>query len=198
METVLSIFLGVGLAAACGFRVFVPLLVMSVASYTGHLQLSGGFEWIGSPLALGVLALATVLEIGAYYVPWLDNLLDTVATPAAVIAGIVVTASAVGDVSPMMRWGLAVIAGGGAAGIVQAATAATRQVSSLTTMGLANPALSTAEAGGSLVVSLLSLVVPVATVFVLALLCVLVYGAGRRRRVPLETQALDSTSRDPT
>src|SRR4051795_13267087 len=116
MDMVLSLFIGLGLAAACGFRVFVPLLIMSLASRAevGHLVLNSHFAWIGSTPALLAFSVATVLEIAGYYIPWVDNLLDTVATPAAVVAGIVVTASAMTtDVSPFLKWTLAGGAGGG-------------------------------------------------------------------------------------
>ena len=93
-----------------------------MAAQTGHLTLAGGFDWIGSKPALVVFAAATLLEVLAYYVPWIDNLLDVVAGPAAVVAGIVITASVVTDVDPLLRWSLAVIAGGGAAAATQGAT----------------------------------------------------------------------------
>src|SRR5215469_6263095 len=96
MELLLSLCVGIGLSAACGFRVFVPLLIMSIAAKTGHLTLVPSFQWIGSDIALWTFAIATVLEIGAYYIPWLDNLLDVIATPAAITAGTIVTASMVG------------------------------------------------------------------------------------------------------
>src|SRR6187549_3877576 len=98
MELLLSICVGLGLSAACGFRVFVPLLITSIAAHSGHLQLASSFAWIGSPAALTAFSLATALEIGGYYVPWLDHFLDTVASPAAVVAGTVITASMVTDV----------------------------------------------------------------------------------------------------
>src|SRR6266404_582426 len=98
METLLSICVGIGLSAACGFRVFVPLLVMSIAALSGHLTLAHGFEWIGSYPALVAFAVATCLEIAGYYIPWVDNLLDTIATPAAIIAGTIITAAMVTDV----------------------------------------------------------------------------------------------------
>ncbi|MGH7972059.1 MAG: DUF4126 domain-containing protein, partial [Limisphaerales bacterium] len=120
METLLSICVGIGLSAACGFRVFVPLLVMNIAALSGHLHLAHGFEWIASYPALVALSVATCLEVAAYYSPWLGHFLDTIATPAAMIAGTLVTASMVGDMSPFLRWTLAAIAGGGAAGAVQA------------------------------------------------------------------------------
>ena len=170
MEVVLTICLGVGLSAACGFRVFVPFLIVSIASMSGHLELADGFTWIGTWPALVVFAVATVLEIVAYYVPWVDNLLDSVATPAAVVAGIVLTASVVGQVSPLLRWSLALIAGGGVAGIVQVSTDTVRLTSTATTAGLANPVVSTAEAGASAVMSVVSIVLPIlAAVLVLAL-----------------------------
>jgi len=164
METVLSLLIGIGLSAACGFRVFVPLLVVSIAANTGHLSLAKGFAWMGSDAALIAFAVATALEITAYYVPWLDNLLDTVASPAAVIAGTIITASLVADLSPFLRWTLAVIAGGGVAGLVQGTTVLTRATSTATTGGLANPILATAELGGSVVTSIMSIVAPIAGV----------------------------------
>src|ERR1043165_470437 len=100
MDTALSICVGVGLSAACGFRVFVPLLIMSIASISGHLHLAQGFAWIGSYPALIAFGVATVLEIAGYYIPWLDHLLDTMATPAAIVAGTIVTASFVTGMSP--------------------------------------------------------------------------------------------------
>ena len=161
METLLAICAGLGLSAACGFRVFVPLLVMSIAVHSGHLNVASGFDWIGSTPALVTFSLATALEIGAYYVPWLDNFLDTIATPAAVVAGTIVTASMVTDVSPYLRWTLAAIAGGGIAGAVQGTTVLARAVSTATTGGLGNPIIATAELGGAVGASILVLMVPV-------------------------------------
>jgi hypothetical protein len=170
METLLSLCLGVGLAAACGFRIFAPLLVMSIAANTGHLALAGGFDWIGSRPALITFAAATVLEVLAYYVPWLDNLLDTAAVPIAVVAGVVVTASVVTDVSPLLRWTLAAVAGGGAAGATQSLSTLIRSVSSFTTGGIGNPVVATAEAGGSLALSAVSLLAPLIAVVSLVVL----------------------------
>ncbi len=165
METTLvSIGIGVGLAAACGFRIFVPLLMISLAARGGHLALAESFEWMGSTPALIAFGSATVLEIVAYYVPFLDNLLDTVATPSAVVAGVVATASQVADLDPLLGWSVAIIGGGGAAGVVQGLTAVTRQFSSLATAGFGNPVVSTIEAGASVVMTILAILVPLAAV----------------------------------
>jgi len=164
METMLSIFVGVGLSAACGFRIFVTLLIMSIASLSGHLVLSPEFEWIATYPALAAFSIATLFEISAYYIPWVDNFLDAFAVPAATVAGTIVMASVVSDMSPFLRWGLAVIVGGGVAGTIQGFTSITRLVSTATTGGLGNPIVSTAEVGGSVIMSILALTLPVVAV----------------------------------
>ncbi len=185
-EAMLSILVGVGLAAACGFRVFVPLLVMAIGAKAGHLHLAAGFDWIGSWPAIVAFSLATGLEVAAYYIPWLDNALDTIATPAAVVAGVVVMAAAVTDVSPLLKWSLAVVAGGGAAATVQAATVTGRAGSTAVTGGIANPVLSTLEGVSATVLAVLAIVVPVAAgVLVLGVAGLVVWRLTRRRPVPV-------------
>ncbi len=175
MESLLSIAVGLGLAAACGFRIFVPLLIISIAHKTGHLALADGFEWMGSTPAIATFATATLLEVLAYYVPFLDNLLDTLAAPSAVVAGIIATASQVGHMDPWMSWSVAIIGGGGAAGVVQGLTTITRQISSLATAGFGNPLVSTLEAGASIFVTLMAIIVPLVAVFLI--LVGMAYGA---------------------
>ena len=167
----LSIALGVSLSAAAGFRVFVPFLVMSVAALSGHLSLGEGWSWIGSYPALIIFAIASVVEIAAYYIPWLDNLLDTITTPAAVVAGVVLTAASITDLSPLLTWTLAIIAGGGAAAMVQGGTVVVRGLSTTTTLGLGNFTVSTGELVGSVAASVLAVVLPfLAFILVLLLL----------------------------
>ena len=172
MEFVLSLCLGIGLSAACGFRVFVPMLGMSVASMAGHLHLSPGFEWIGSPPALICFIAATSLEIVAYYVPWLDNLLDTIATPAAVVAGTITLAATVAptpmvsEMSPLLRWSLALIAGGSIAGIIQLSTVTLRGTSTLTTAGMGNFIVSTLELIMSVATTILAIALPIVCLLV--------------------------------
>ncbi len=159
-DLALSIALGVGLAAAVGLRVFLPLLVVSFAAYSGHLPLSSGFTWLATAPALVMLSVATALEILAYYVPGVDNLLDTIATPAALIAGTVVSAAVMTDLPPLVKWSTAVIAGGGAAGLTQTLTALLRAKSTLLTGGLGNHVIASGELGGALILSLLALATP--------------------------------------
>lgn len=180
MEFTLGLLCGIGLAAACGFRVFVPLLGASIAGLSGQVHLSPGFEWMGTTPAVVTFGVATALEIGAYYIPWLDNLLDVIATPAALVAGTILTASMVTDVSPFLKWTLAVIAGGGVAGTVQSGTALVRGVSTLGTAGAANPVLSTIEWIASIVMTVLAVLVPVLAIMVLVLFVVAILWIWRR------------------
>lgn len=170
-EVALSIALGVGLAAAVGFRVFLPMLVMSIAAYSGHLTLGSGFAWLGSAPALLMLAVAALLEIVAYYIPGVDNLLDALATPAALIAGTVVSAAVMADLPPLVKWTTAVIAGGGAAGLTQGITSLLRLKSTTLTGGLGNHVIASGELGGALGVSLLALAAPVLAVALVAVFC---------------------------
>lgn len=161
MENIFPVAIGIGLAAACGFRVFVPLLILNLAALSGHLTLPADFAWIGGTYATMAFATATVLEIIGYYIPWLDHVLDTIATPAAVIAGTVTTAAMITDISPFLKWTMALIAGGGIAGLVQASTVAVRAKSTIATAGTANPIFSTMELAGSIIVALLAVFVPI-------------------------------------
>ena len=161
-DLALSIVLGVVLAAATGFRVFLPMLIMSGAAYTGHLSLDNSFAWLGTPSALTMLSVAALVEVLAYYVPGVDNLLDAVATPAAFVAGTIVSAAVMTDLPPMAKWMAAVIAGGGTASFTQGVTAILRAKSTVFTGGFGNPVIATGELGGSVLLSLLALAAPLA------------------------------------
>jgi len=190
LELVLSICLGIGLSAACGFRVFVPLLGISTAALAGHVGLSSGLEWIGTWPAFACFLTATVLEVAAYYVPWIDNALDSIATPAAVVAGTLATASVITDLSPLSKWTLAVIAGGGVAGLIQTGTVALRGASTATTGGLANFLVATAELIASVCTTILAIVLPVLALgLVLLVGGVILYRSNRRATTVLPAKS---------
>ena len=186
MDVIVAICAGVALAAACGFRVFLPLLGLSVGVATDALNAGPGMEWVGSPTALIGLGVASVLEVAAYYIPVVDHLLDTIASPAAVAAGTVVAGVLLpfGDeIHPAVKWAAALIAGGGAAGVVQAGTVATRALSGATTGTVANPVVATIENVCSLVLSILAVVVPIiAALLVVLVVAWVVRAVGRWRR----------------
>lgn len=168
-DLALSVVLGVALAAATGFRVFLPMLIVSGAAYSGHLHLDSGFAWLGTPAALIMLSVAALVEVLAYYIPVVDNLLDVVAAPAAFIAGTILSAAVMTDMPPMVKWTAAIIAGGGVAGLTQGVTGILRAHSTVLTGGLGNFVISTAELGGAAVISFLALAAPVAAIALVVL-----------------------------
>ena len=181
MDELLALFVGISLAAACGFRVFVPLFIASLAA-NGNVELFADadlkgmlgpeYEWLGSTPVTLALGIATMLEIGSYYIPWLDNALDSVATPAAVIAGTFITSAVVPEMmgDGFFKWLIAIIAGGGSAGLVQGASVILRGTSTATTGGAGNPVVSTAELGGSLLTSILAILLPALTMVIVLVL----------------------------
>lgn len=171
-EILLTILMGIGLSAASGFRIFIPFLVLSIVSLTGNLTLSDSFSWIGTVPALVTFGAATIFEIAGYFIPWVDNALDTITSPMAVIAGAVLMASVMTDISPLIKWTLAIIAGGGVAGTIQALTGVTRATSSFTTGGLGNPAISTLESGSAITLSAMAIFIPIITGIVVTILII--------------------------
>ena len=181
MESLLSIFLGMGLSAACGFRVFIPLLVMSIASLSGHLDLNANFQWVGTYSALIVFGSASILEVAAYYIPWVDNLTDAIAGPAAFVAGILVAASSITQMDPLWRWTLALIAGGGTAALFHSATTLLRGASTAATGGSGNHVLATVELATAAVLSILAIALPLAGIAIVFALFLLLTRKGIRK-----------------
>ena len=180
METILAVVLGLGLSASCGFRVFVPLLVSSAAALAGYLELANGFEWIGTWTAFVAFAVAALFEVAAYYIPWLDHLLDTIASPVGVVAGIILFAASVTELDPFLHWSLAIIAGGGSAGIVQGGTVVTRAASTVTTGGIGNFVVTTLETMAGFFFSIMAIVLPLVSSLLLLVAIGCMYYVGRQ------------------
>ena len=182
MDTVVAILVGLGLAAACGLRVFLPLLVMSVSSHLGVIDLGQNWAWAGSWPAIVALGVAASFEVAAYWVPWLDHALDVIAGPCAVVAGTLAAASQFGDVDPMVKWASALIAGGGLAATVKATAMTVRAGSTATTAGIANPIISTVESVLAAGAAIVAVVAPFVVAGMLALLVLVVAAVVVRRR----------------
>lgn len=174
MEAIVGIIIGIGLSAACGFRVFVPLLIMNLAVLGGQIQLPAGFAWIGSAPATIAFGSATFMEAIGYYIPGVDHVLDIIATPAAVIAGTITTASMGLELSPFLKWTLALISGGGIAGLIQGSTVALRAKSSVATAGTGNFLVATLELAAAMIMAILAILLPVLALAIVAMICVLI------------------------
>lgn len=163
MTGIFAFILGIGLAAACGFRVFVPLLLTNVASLLGYYHFDSHLVFMGTWLAFGILSTATVAEIAAYYIPWLDNILDQIALPASAIAGTLLATNYVQIDNELLRWGIGAMVGGGTASVIQTGTTAVRLASTTTTGGFGNGFISTIENFLAVFITFFSIVLPIAT-----------------------------------
>lgn len=189
---ILSTFIGIGLAAASGFRVFLPLFAVSLASYLGWIPTNDNFQWLSGLPTLIVTGVATVVEILAYYIPVVDNFLDTVTVPLATVAGSVLFASQFIELGTFPQWALAIIAGGGTAATIAAGFAGTRAASTATTAGIGNNVIATTETAGAGLMSVLSIFLPVIA-FILALaLLILVIIFGRKIWRKIRNTAIDN------
>jgi large-conductance mechanosensitive channel len=180
-ELITAVAIGIGLAASAGFRVFVPMLVAAIAAKAGVMPLNESFQWLASWTSIAILGTATVVEIMAYYIPVVDNLLDTVATPLAVVAGTLLLTSVLPIDSELMKWITGAAVGGGSAAVVQAGSALTRLTSTKLTAGVGNPVVATVENVAATGTSLLSLVIPFFIVAIFLLLTVFILTRVRRK-----------------
>lgn len=184
-QIAIALIMGISLSAACGFRIFVPLLAVGLAVRLCGIDAAPALAWTATDLGLTCLAVATVVEILAYYIPWVDNLLDTVHGPLAMVAGTLLVGGLLGDMPPALQWGLGVVAGGGAAGVVKAGTATVRAASTATTGGLGNCVVSTMENACATVGSALAVLAPVVAIIFVVLMvagmCALIYKLRSRK-----------------
>lgn len=161
MDIAIGICLGLGLAASSGFRVFVPLLISNIAAMLGIVHIGGGFEWMASWPAFAIFLSATIAEIAAYYIPVVDNALDTVSVPLAAVAGTLLSVTFITDVPPMVQWTLGIIVGGGSAAVIKSGASMARLKSTAFTAGWANWIVATFEHVTSFVMSILTVLLPV-------------------------------------
>lgn len=174
-QYVIPSLLGIGLSAACGLRVFFPLFLVSLLGYVGKVNLNESFLWLTQLPAVITFGIASLLEIVAYFFPLVDHLLDAVTIPGSVISGVMVFASFFPESETLIRWVLAVIAGGGTAGLVSTLTSATRLKSTALTAGLGNPIIAIGETLGSIIISILTVLFPILVIGLIIFLIYLVF-----------------------
>ena len=177
---ILSVFIGIGLSAAAGFRVFLPMFIVSLSTYFGWIPLNESFTWLSGLPALITTGVATVVEIAAYYIPYIDNILDTISIPLATVAGSVLFASQYVDVGTFSQWALALIAGGGTAATIATGFAGTRAASTTTTGGIGNNLVATTETAGASFMSIVALALPIIAFIIAIGLIILTFVMGRK------------------
>ena len=183
MNALISLCLGIGLSTSTGFRILVPFAALSAAAVYGNFDLPSEMAWLDSYPALIGLVIGTFIEVAAYYIPWVNDALDTVELPASIIAGTYLTGSFAADLPTLLQWSLALIAGGGIAGSINSLTGVTRLATNSATGGVATPVMSTLEWMSALMLAILAIALPLlALVLSLFLLFWVVKKLRKRRR----------------
>lgn len=186
MDFVIAICVGVGLSAACGLRVFLPMLLLSAAGKLGWVPLAHGFDWVSSWPALVAFGVASVLEVGAAHIPWVDHAVDVLAAPCAIAVGTLAMATQLDAAQPLIGWAGTLAAGGAVGGTIAGGMkllgATTRVASTASTAGLGNPIIASVETLGATILSILSIVVPIAAGLLLIAIVAMAIAIIRRRR----------------
>ncbi|MEL6939587.1 MAG: DUF4126 domain-containing protein [Cyanobacteria bacterium J06598_1] len=183
MNALISVCLGIGLSTSTGFRILVPFACLSAASLYGNFDLPAEMAWLNSYPALIGLVIGTLIEVAAYYIPWVNDALDTVELPASVIAGTYLTGAFAADLPSLLQWSLALVAGGGIAGSINGLTGVTRLATNSATGGAATPVTSSLEWMSALVLAILAITLPLlALVISIVVLWVAVKKLRKRRR----------------
>lgn len=198
IETISAVALGIGLSASTGFRVFIPLLVAGIASHFGLLPLGESFEWMGSVPALISFGVAAVAEVLAYYIPFVDNLLDHIATPLSIGAGTLLMTSVFPADNEWIRWIMGFVVGGGAAATIQSGSAVTRLLSTSFTAGTGNPVVSTGEGVAATGFSVMSLFTPILVAVLLIIVMILLLRFAYRRMIRKKKKGFTAQNRQET
>ncbi|WP_454059792.1 DUF4126 domain-containing protein [Elizabethkingia ursingii] len=180
LQYILGAFIGIGLAAASGFRVFMPLFAVSLASYLGWIPMNESWQWLAGLPTLIATGIAMIVEILAYYIPFIDHLLDTINIPLATIAGTLLFASQFTHLGAFPQWSLALIAGGGTASVISSGFAGLRATSTATTGGTGNFMVASTETFGGSLMSILALAAPIIAFIITILLIVLSIRYGKK------------------
>jgi hypothetical protein len=175
MEALLSVLLGIALASAVGFRVFIPFLILSLAAHFDLVPLNENWSWLASPMAIIAFGVGTVIEVFAYFIPIVDHFLDSIAIPVAGLAGSAIMLSTIADFDPFFTYSLAILAGGGTAAAIKTATSTSRLASTTLTAGLANPVVSLTESIFSVILSLFSVFIPLLAILLVIAIFYFIY-----------------------
>jgi len=169
LNILFAISAGVALAAATGFRAFLPLFGLGLVARLGWTTIRPAEQWLAGDLALIALGTATVVELLADKIPVVDHVLDSIATVIRPVAAWVVSFGVLTPLGQEWAGALATVLAGGAFG-VHALKAKARVGSTLATVGTANPFLSAIEDAIALTLTLVGILAPILALLFLVLL----------------------------
>ncbi|MCW3097173.1 MAG: putative transrane protein [Chthonomonadaceae bacterium] len=148
ITTLVQLMMGVSLAACCGLRAWMPMLIVSLLAKAGYVHLSPSFSFLARNDALIIFGVATVLELLGDKVIVIDHFLDAIGTVVRPAVGTVLASSMLTHLDPLAATTLGLIAGGTSAFTIHAGKTVIRAKSSLLAhfhAGVGNAALSILE-----------------------------------------------------
>ena len=189
---VLEALTGTGLAASAGLNAYIPLLTMGLmARFTDAITLPSGWQWLSNGWVLVILALLLAVEVVADKVPVVDHVNDVVQTVVRPTAGGLAfgagsTSETVKVTDPATFFGshqwVPIVSGMLIALSVHGVKAAARPVINASTAGVGAPVASTAEDFGSVLMSVLAILLPILVLIGIVALAVAAFWVVRRRR----------------
>ncbi|HLR42946.1 MAG TPA: DUF4126 domain-containing protein [Pseudogracilibacillus sp.] len=182
MDTAMAILLGIGLSAAAGFRVFIPLLIVNILAKLSYVTLAENFDWLGSTSATIAVSLAVILELASSVIPVIDNIVKVLATPLAIGAGIILVASFMGGADPTFRWVISIVAGGGTATLTQIVSTTVRGTVNFVTAGAGGIVVTIFETLIAIIVTILSILMPILSLVFLGVIIYFVMKVMKKRR----------------
>jgi len=170
MNALLGIFTAFGLSASAGLNAYIPLLVIGViAHYTDAIKLNPPYDTLANPYILILIGILLIIEMIADKVPLANHINDLIHTFVRPVAGAIAfaaSANVITGIHPLLALACGLLVAGS---VHVVKSAAIRPAVTATTGGAANVPVSAAEDITSTVVSLLSILVPIAIVVLVIL-----------------------------
>lgn len=166
MELFSGLLSSLGLSSAAGLNAYIPLVLVGLMQHFGLVHLAQPFDLLGNLWLLLGITVVGALDFVGDKIPGIDSAIHTFGGILNAAAGAVLFASnthLIGHVDP----NVSLLIGFLTAGTVQAGRTVIRPASTVTTGGLANPAISLAEDGASATLSVLAVFAPIVAALML-------------------------------
>jgi hypothetical protein len=167
MELLTGILAAFGLSASAGLNAYIPLLVIGLlARYTDLIELGTPWDTLTSWWVLGLLIVLSLVEFFADKIPAVNHANDVIQTFVRPVAGAIVfaaSAKVITDIHPVLALAAGVLVAGG---VHAAKSVAVRPAVTVTTGGAGNVPVSMAEDLLAIILSIVSVVIPIILTFI--------------------------------
>ena len=174
-HTTLCILIGVGLSCAIGFKIILPVFVLSLLSYFGEIELNESYSWLSSKYTLVALGIAFCYETLSTLIPGLAGMQKFMAVfIAPLVAFWVSVAILPSETSEFIKWSSALICGTTSFGVA-ATTSGIRASTAFVTGGANAPVSGGVEIGASLLSSILAMICPILIPIFIIIVCIILF-----------------------